>query len=662
MLLKINSDVETSALISFISSTSIRPPCAEGMMQCANGTSKSGHQCIPKSSHCNGITDCQDISDELSCQENNCFQNFMCKSGECVDRTLICNGISDCPYGDDEIKCESWSCTSEEFHCNDTSLSMCIPNSLKCDGKPDCADHSDEVGCLSECSEKEFHCPEGWCIPKTYTCDGHPHCLNGEDEADCKCLGEDETECNVGGCVSNFRLCDGNRNCPDGSDEWNCLRIQNTTQRLEVRKEKNHWMAVCGDDWTFEWSDRVCQQMGGVFNHNQKVTPLDNGELPPPLAKLDSSVIAPAVPMQYALRDYEECTSGTVVHLSCEYPNTCSSRENESANRTARLKGHTVRDGELPSLVKLVRYNKPQEPHLCTATVVAPTWVLTSYSCISAKGEVKNANEWSVIAGDSSPQLGEEGTQTRNVHRIRRYPGAIRVGGIWRGDAALLQLKTPLIINQKISPACLSEIPPKETDHCIIAGWSSAKQNTQQSGGIERNLHNLTLTLVKSDICNTTHYPSRIFDMHMCAEQQQTTNKTNTKDICQEDSGSPMMCWDSNNGLHLHGILSDYEHCGKTKHPSIFTTVHKLEPWLSSTIGIPILPNVKSNEIPNDIQQSDISNNATISEVVINEAKAQIEPLRSTTSNSVIVHENGVHKNYSNDTFSTKLTSEETIS
>ena len=59
------------------------------MMPCTNGTSKSGQDCILKSSQCNGVIDCRDSSDELSCQVNECFGNFMVRMPETFLNILI---------------------------------------------------------------------------------------------------------------------------------------------------------------------------------------------------------------------------------------------------------------------------------------------------------------------------------------------------------------------------------------------------------------------------------------------------------------------------------------------------------------------------------------------------------------------------------------------
>ena len=74
------------------------PP--NGMFACANRTQG---QCIPLTKQCDGIPDCQDASDEVSCP---CPQGqFKCKNGLCLPKVYRCNGIRECSDGSDEVAC-----------------------------------------------------------------------------------------------------------------------------------------------------------------------------------------------------------------------------------------------------------------------------------------------------------------------------------------------------------------------------------------------------------------------------------------------------------------------------------------------------------------------------------------------------------------------------
>ncbi|KAH1002016.1 hypothetical protein HUJ04_005960 [Dendroctonus ponderosae] len=51
-----------------------------------------------------------------------------------------CDGLSDCEDETDEQEC--YSCSGDAFHCDN---SKCIQTERVCDGDPDCRDGSDEI-------------------------------------------------------------------------------------------------------------------------------------------------------------------------------------------------------------------------------------------------------------------------------------------------------------------------------------------------------------------------------------------------------------------------------------------------------------------------------------------------------------------------------------
>ncbi|XP_037136104.1 suppressor of tumorigenicity 14 protein homolog isoform X3 [Syngnathus acus] len=92
--------------------------CAYGQCQaqnsqcgiCADSGEDSGCMCLPKSSVCDGVVDCQDRSDEMNCTRayaKGCSSSsYKCANGKCVT-TLNpeCDGLKDCQDGSDELRC-----------------------------------------------------------------------------------------------------------------------------------------------------------------------------------------------------------------------------------------------------------------------------------------------------------------------------------------------------------------------------------------------------------------------------------------------------------------------------------------------------------------------------------------------------------------------------
>ncbi|KAL1454738.1 hypothetical protein MTO96_006263 [Rhipicephalus appendiculatus] len=111
--------------------------------------------CVSKHSRCDGLADCDDLSDETSCP---CDEdvNFRCGlNTSCLPLDRRCDGRADCWDIADEVHCPVEECPPGDpkpYHCHSWH---CISSELVCDGQDDCDDGSDEGGCPSEMAAKE---------------------------------------------------------------------------------------------------------------------------------------------------------------------------------------------------------------------------------------------------------------------------------------------------------------------------------------------------------------------------------------------------------------------------------------------------------------------------------------------------------------------------
>lgn len=90
---------------------------------------------------CDGLQDCSNGEDEMSCVVNCEEDQYTCKAQEvlissaftsCVNRKHVCDGMKDCPKGDDEEKCP----TKKKCGLEDKCEKSCITSY---DGHPGCA-------------------------------------------------------------------------------------------------------------------------------------------------------------------------------------------------------------------------------------------------------------------------------------------------------------------------------------------------------------------------------------------------------------------------------------------------------------------------------------------------------------------------------------------
>lgn len=81
--------------------------------------------------------DCPDGSDESeTCQRNACpTEMFTCSNGRCIDLMLKCNGVSECEDDSDEQYCKDTgnrnyvNCTVDQYKCFNTEL--CLPKQVR---------------------------------------------------------------------------------------------------------------------------------------------------------------------------------------------------------------------------------------------------------------------------------------------------------------------------------------------------------------------------------------------------------------------------------------------------------------------------------------------------------------------------------------------------
>ena len=154
----------------------------------------------------------------------------------------------------------------------------------------------------------------------------------------------------------------------------------------------------------------------------------------------------------------------------------------------------------------------------CTATILAPSWLLSSSSCISNISS--SPQEWVVFAGPPTQQLDMEYTQIMIVRDILHHPAVRHHQHLVSPDLALVSLHHPLSFSQaEVGAVCLQEKEEQEEgeqeEECLVVGWSSNTTGISFS----QEVTEVTDSLVTTAQCNSTlGYSGHLTSNSLCVD------------------------------------------------------------------------------------------------------------------------------------------------
>ena len=150
----------------------------------------------------------------------------------------------------------------------------------------------------------------------------------------------------------------------------------------------------------------------------------------------------------------------------------------------------------------------------CTASIIAPSWLLSSSSCISS---ISNSpQEWVVFAGPPTQELDMEYTQIMIVREILHHPGVRHHQHLVSPDLALVSLHHPFSFSQAgVGAVCLQEEQEQKEEECLVVGWSSNTTGISFS----QEVLQVTDNLVSSAQCNSTRgYSGHLTSNNLCVD------------------------------------------------------------------------------------------------------------------------------------------------
>ncbi|KAL2717986.1 trypsin-1-like [Vespula squamosa] len=237
--------------------------------------------------------------------------------------------------------------------------------------------------------------------------------------------------------------------------------------------------------------------------------------------------------------------------------------------------GNNAEAGQFPYQVSVRWSLRPlfNAKHICGGSVLSKNYVLTAGHCVLKFGS------YSVAAGKHYLLRSEETEQVVDV--IKTIVHEDYKGGIAQHDIALLKLKTPLNLNNRVAVVAIPAQNEKNTGNAVLTGWGSV--STKIRPVLPSVLQTAVVPLLDNNEClaklrsvkSIIGKKPELFPTQVCSGAGNNENLS----ACSGDSGGPLVQFVNKVPVQVGVVSWGTYPCGHGL-PSVYTRVSSYVNWI----------------------------------------------------------------------------------